>query len=45
MAPCQPEIVIVGVTGTGKSHLLESLLGIPFNYVDFVEDILFSMTN
>jgi len=31
----EPEVVIVGMTSTGKSQLLEAILGFNFNYVNF----------
>src|SRR4051812_22465947 len=35
-----PEIVLVGINGTGKSQLLEAIVGHPINIVGFSEDIL-----
>jgi hypothetical protein len=38
-----PEILVYGRKGHGKSAVLESLIGFPFNLVGKDADILFSM--
>lgn len=35
-----PEIVLVGMSGTGKSELLDAILGHPVNAVGYKENIL-----